>query len=223
VPRKQPKPTSGRLPLITRILDAAPDIKVREVVAPARLNNLPVAVRDVFGDMKIKWAANRAWGLSFTLGQEDCVTLGHRRGDHLCTHPSLFGLTPAEAERLLCIQLEGTLLHELGHAVFDLYLQDHKGFKEAATAALADGPPSTYRGQDANGMSAEDLLHEMFAEAFRYWCHADADLRAAQPAWDALATRVADNAGTHTGAASMKRRNNFNGSATGTLCALNRA
>ena len=181
--------------LSTRILDAAPDIRVEEIVYPARLRQIPANVRRVFAPLYIEWAPNRAWGSSFQLGA-DRVTIGHRRGDHLATFPWLHDLAEKEAERLLRLQIAGTLLHELGHAIFDLYLQTHKGFKSAAQAAIHDGAPSTYRGQDVTGMSPEDLLHEMFAEAFRYWCHNDPDLRESLPAWTALAEDVVNYANT---------------------------
>lgn len=182
-----------RTALTNRILDAATDITVGEVVAQPRLKRIPPHVRALFSEMLIEWAPNRAWGLSFKLGAPS-VTVGHRRGDHIATYPWLHNLTPNDAERLLCAQIEGTLLHELGHAIFDLYLEAHNGYVLAAKAALTDGPPSSYRGQDVTTMAAEDLLHEMFAEAFRYWCHNDDTIKSMQPAWTQLVNAVVDYA-----------------------------
>jgi hypothetical protein len=191
--RKKPSSTT-QTALTKRILDAATDITVGEVVAQPRLKRIPPHVRALFSEMLIQWAPNRAWGLSFKLGAPS-VTVGHRRGDHIATYPWLHNLTPNDAERLLRLQIEGTLLHELGHAIFDQYLRNHDdGMKRAAKAALSDGAPSSYRGQDVSGMAPEDLLHEMFAEAFRYWCHNDPDLRESMPAWTSLVNDVVANA-----------------------------
>ena len=182
-----------RTPLTQRILDADADIQVKEIVDPRRLKQLPPRIRDLFGAMLVKWAPKRAWGLSFQIG-DPTVIVGHRRGDHIATFPWLHDLSANEAERLLRLQIEGTLLHELGHAVFDLYLKDHNGYAQAAQAALKDDPPSSYRGQDVDQMDAKELLHEMFAEAFRYWCHNDAELVATYPTWHALVDDAVANA-----------------------------
>jgi len=193
MPKHTNKPTSKRPALTQRILDAADDVHVVEIVDGRRLRRIPPNVRRLFAPMVVKWAPNRAWGMSFQLG-DPTVTVGHRRGDHVATFPWLHNLSPDDAERLLCAQIEGTLLHELGHAIFDLYLQDYDGYKQAAQAALSDGAPSSYRGQDVDGMEPEELLHEMFAEAFRYWCHDDATLRVEFPAWSTLAEQAVLNA-----------------------------
>jgi hypothetical protein len=191
--KRKPTHDTDRTDLTQRILDATRDIRVDEIVSHARLARIPTRVRAAFAPMLVAWAPNRAWGMSFQLG-DPTVTVGHRRGDHIATFPWLHDLSPDDAERLLCAQIEGTLLHELGHAIFDLYLQDHDGYKQAAQAAIIDGAPSSYRGQEVDGMAPEELLHEMFAEAFRYWCHGDPTLRTNMPAWDALADAVVQNA-----------------------------
>jgi hypothetical protein len=191
--RKKPNSTT-QTALTKRILDAADNIRVVEIIDAGRLKQIPPNVRRLFSQMFLAWAPNRAWGTSFQLG-DDTVTVGHRRGDHIATFPWLHSFSPNDAERLLRLQIEGTLLHELGHAIFDQYLRNHDdGMKRAAKAALSDGAPSSYRGQDVSGMAPEDLLHEMFAEAFRYWCHNDPDLRESMPAWTSLVNDVVANA-----------------------------
>lgn len=185
--------------LRNRILDAAPGIHVAEVVHPARTDRLPPAVKAAFAGMTIQWEANRSWGKSFHIGDKT-VLLGHRQGDHLTTYPHLYGITEAQAEEMLRVQIEGTLLHELGHAMLDGVLDANPGeykrvYQEIAMAALADGAVSTYRGHEIGGkrlqpLSSHDKLHEMFAEAFRYWCHQDAELKRAFPNWHATVDRV---------------------------------
>lgn len=179
--------------LTQRILDCADDMRVCEIVDQTRMDALPANIAALFGPMQVVWGPNRSWGLSFQIG-DPCVTIGHRRGDHLATYPWLHNLSAKEAERLLCAQIEGTLLHELGHAIFDLYLKAHDGYKQAAKAALKDGPPSAYRGHEIENMSANELLHEMFAESFRYWCHRDDNLQAMFPTWDRLVSDAVDYA-----------------------------
>ena len=187
--RKNSPRDNYRTTLTERILDAADGVRVHEIVHKERMRKLPAPLRTSFSNMVIQWNPNRAWGSSFALGDTH-VNIGHRRGDHLATYPWLFDLSANDAERLLCLQLEGTLLHELGHAVFDEYLKEHPGYPEAARAALKDGPPSAYRGQDVANMDPDDLLHEMFAEAFRYWCHHDTTIRAQLPHWMAMVDQV---------------------------------
>lgn len=197
MPTKQSKSTT-RTPLTERILAAAPGIKVAEIVDSSRMARLPSALQRFFGNMEVEWATNRAWGSSFQLGATT-VTLGHRRGDHLATYPWLYDFSATDAERLLRLQLEGTLLHELGHAVFDSYLRTGApGYREAAQAALTDGAPSAYRGQDVSGMDPDDVLHEMVAEAFRYWCHHDNTIQERLPNWMAFIDRVVSRASTTT-------------------------
>lgn len=175
--------------LTQRILDCADDILVSEIVFPDRLAKIPPNIRQLYARMVIQWANNRSWGLSFNLGDKH-VTLGHRRGDHLATYPWLHNLTKNDAEILIRSQIEGTLLHELGHAVFDVYLLDHDGYREAAQAVLADDVPSSYRGQEPDGKDDYLKLHELVAEAFRYWCHADPKLQKALPHWHAFIDKM---------------------------------
>ena len=137
--------------------------------------------------MKILWDNNRSWGKSFQIGDKG-VLIGHRRGDHIASYPHLHGLTDEQAGEYLRVSIEGTLLHELGHAVLDqLRKKDKHIMRDIAKVALnAESPMSTYRGHDPEQMSAEALLHEIFAEAFRYWCHNDPTLREQFPMWHQL-------------------------------------
>ncbi len=172
-----------------RILSADPTLRVDEIVLPNLMRPLSKGIADKFGEMTIDWQPNRAWGLSFRLGVDDKLKLGHRRGDHLATHPYLSGFSGAEAERILRIQVGGTAMHELGHALFDDYLEaegERAVMRRAAMAALEDGALSDYRGMRTEGMSDEDILHEMFAEAFRYMVTGDSRIRRTFPHWAAL-------------------------------------
>lgn len=186
------------LTLRERILEADPTLRVRDIVRSKLLAQVPKAVRESFLRMRIDWQPNRAWGTSFQIG-EASVKLGHRQGDHLASYPQVHGLTDERSEELLRLQVEGVLLHELGHAILDRALSDArrtpKLWKQMAEAALADGAPSTYRGHCVGGrcltaLSPNDVLHEMFAEAFRWWAHHDPDVRRGLPYWTALIDSV---------------------------------
>lgn len=167
-----------------RILNAESGIRVGEIVLPAHLRQISPHTQKSFLDMRIEWMGNRSWGESFKIGAKT-VRLGHRRGDHIATYPHLYGLTAIEAEELLKRSLEGTLLHELGHALLDasprLFEQ-----RRLLEVAQAEGSFSTYHGHDPEGMGLRDVLHEVFAEAFRYWCMDDSILRAEFPRWHRL-------------------------------------
>lgn len=174
----------------TRILAGDDTLTVREIVLPELMKPLPLGLRDEFGDMRIEWMPNRAWGLSFALGEER-VRLGHRRGDHLAMYPRLTGYTDAEATRVLRVQIGGTLLHELGHAVLDAYLEQHPtAMQEVMAAALKDGVFSDYRGMTGDAMPSEDAAHEMWAEAFRYLLHGDARMARTFPHWKQFYAKV---------------------------------
>lgn len=167
------------LTLRERILLADPDLKVSDIVKTP-LNRLPAKVSKTFLSMRIRWGDNRFWGTSFHLGDE-FVGLGHRRGDHYATFPEIHGVSERQAEEVLRAQLEGTLLHELGHAVLDAAGAVDEWGPALARAALEDGAPSTYYGHGK--MAVEDQLHEMFAEAFRYWVTGHASVERELPTW----------------------------------------
>ena len=170
-----------------RILDCDPTMYVRDIVSYDNISRLPDHIGEQFMSMKVLWDNNRSWGKSFNLGDKG-VLIGHRRGDHIASYPHLHGLSEEDATEYLRRSIEGTLLHELGHAVLDHLRKRRKGImKEIGKVALDGEPPiSTYRGHDPEQMSGEQLIHEIFAEAFRYWCHDDPQLRAQFPRWHQL-------------------------------------
>ncbi len=152
--------------LRTRLLAADPSLLVREVVHPQILELVGAPIAPIFGQMHIAWQPNRAWGHSFQLGTDKFVRLGHRRGDHVASYPQVHGLTSRQAEEFLRLQVEGTLVHELGHAVLDAAgaVAGQRAFREAVAQRLP--PPSTYEGLES--LQGFDLFHEQFAEAFRW-------------------------------------------------------
>lgn len=157
--------------LRTRILNAAP-VTVEEIVSLEVAQKLEEPIRAGFLSMRVRWADNRSWGRSFKLGDQE-VVLGHRRGDHVASRPWVHGLSPDEAGEFLRVQVEGTALHELGHAVLDAY-QAIVGEREFGAflhglkeSVLVEGPTSSYFGHDPN-VSWNDALHEVYAEALRY-------------------------------------------------------
>lgn len=180
-----------------RILTADPTLKVKDIVRPKLLSRLPKSIARQVGAMKIDWQPNRLWGISYQLG-DATIRLGHKLGDHVASFPHVNGLSDAQAGEVLRIEVEGPILHETGHAVFDRAMAnsgDTRGwYMEAARAAVKDGAPSTYRGQCVGGrgdaLSTDDKLHEMFAEAFRYWCHHDRQIAQAMPTWTALCSKA---------------------------------
>jgi hypothetical protein len=170
---------------LQRILLAAPNMRVDEIVSSNLLNALPKHIRDPFAAMKIVWADNRSWGESFQWGSKS-VKVGHRRGDHLAMHPHLFGVDSKDAEAILCVQIEGTILHELGHSLLDRALKrDPKIMRACVSLMNTEGPMSTYVGHD-KGMSEVDKAHEAFAEGFRYAVHQDRTLMKKYPGWHEL-------------------------------------
>lgn len=167
-----------------QILQADPNLRVRDVVSPKILARLPPNIRHLFGPMHIRWANNRSWGLSFQLGDET-VTVGHRRGDHVAGLPEAHGISADVAGDYLRKQVEGTLLHELGHAVIDAAPREAVGAARQVTRGHP--PPSTYEGHDVHAMSAFDLFHERMAEAIRWWLADPALVEARWPTWGGAA------------------------------------
>lgn len=170
---------------LQRILSATPNMRVDEIVSSSLLDALPKRIRGPFAAMKIVWSDNRSWGESFQWGSKS-VKVGHRRGDHFAMHPHLFGVDPKDAEAILCIQIEGTILHELGHSLLDEALKrDPKIMRACVNMMNIKGPMSTYIGHDKR-MSEADKAHEAFAEAFRYAIHQDKTLMRRYPGWHEL-------------------------------------
>jgi len=152
--------------LRNQILAADPGLRVRDILHPEIAQRLPSAIAAVFMPMRVVWANNRSWGLSFRLG-DPTVTVGHRRGDHVAGLPEAHGYSPQAAAEFLRKEVVGTLLHELGHAVVDAAPRD--AVEAAASVTRGVQPPSTYEGHDVAAMSPFDLFHERMAEAIRWW------------------------------------------------------
>lgn len=133
-------------------------------------DSMPMPIAACLSEMEVEWIDNRTWGLSFQFG-DAAVRLGHRMGDHLATRPDIYGMSDYAAAELLRLQLEGVILHETGHAVLDKVLQgvnDPDALWDQLIVEMHDEPPiSTYTGHSAN-MSERDILHEIFAESFKY-------------------------------------------------------
>ena len=146
-----------------------PNLHVSDLVSEGVLDRLHPGWRDLFSRMRIVWLPNRVWGLSFQFGDK-VVRVGHKKGHHIAQHPEVHGISEETAETILRLEVEGTLLHELGHALFDA----HRGVAPAITTAFqgaleSNGPVSSYEGMDVNAMSADDVLHENVAEAVRWY------------------------------------------------------
>ena len=168
-----------------RILAADDSLLVCEIIAPERMAALGDVLSAAFAAMRVEWLDSRVWGQSFTMGDE-VVYLGHRRGDHVATHPHLHGLDNETAGELLRLQLEGTLLHELGHAILDASPVRARVLTACGVLLRTEGAVSSYLGMTAKRGSAADVRHEAFAEAVRYWCHHDKKLRTRYPGWHTL-------------------------------------
>lgn len=181
--------------VLSAILNSEP-VFVSDLVDPRLLSRLSEDVRENFLEKTVQWENARAWGHSFSFGDKT-ISLGHRRGDHLSTHPHLYGLTEEQAFRILQYQLEGTLLHELGHALLDAFPSDLFSYTMTAIPKCVrkEGALSTYKGMDPEGISHVDVAHEQFAEAFRYWCHDNPLLRKRFPMWHRLVDQVLESAG----------------------------
>jgi hypothetical protein len=170
-----------------RILAADETLRARDILLPEATRCLPDVIARPFGAMTIKWLDNRTWGQSFELGAK-VVHLGNRRGDHLATHPHLYGVEAKEAERILRAQVGGTLVHELGHALVEsLPKEVQQTVLSVADSLCRRDGMSTYgynMPHKPNDPYAQ--AHECLAEAFRYWCHADERLRQQYPGWHQL-------------------------------------
>lgn len=140
------------------ILSSDPTLLVSDVV----FEQTAKALGDLWShvkSMRIEWVPERLWGREFRFG-DPYLQLGRRSGHHLFTHPTLFGVSDVQAEKLLRAEVEGTILHEIGHAVERAMTR--AGYWTAGQlheAAEQSDPPSHYDDSDA----------EVFAEAFRYW------------------------------------------------------
>ena len=163
-----------------QILRADPSLRVRDIVSPTILARLPPSICSAFASMRVVWANNRAWGLSFSLGDAS-VTVGHRRGDHVSGLPEAHGISRRTASEYLRKQVEGTLLHELGHAIIDA--TPREAIAAAQSVTRGQPPPSTYEGHDVEAMSEFDLFHERMAESIRWWLAAPQLVETQWPAW----------------------------------------
>lgn len=169
-----------------RIVNGESDIRVCEVVSDAVRQRMAPEIARVFGHMRIEWLNNRSWGLSFAWG-DDVVRVGHKRGHHIAQMPAAHGISAAIADEIVRLEVEGTLLHELGHALLDMH-----GLHMLALAQTCydrEGPCTTYEGQTPASASIQDRLHECFAEAVR-WHLMGAAFKGAYPMWDAVAAYV---------------------------------
>ncbi len=173
------------------ILDAAPGLKVKQVVQPAVLARLSPKVRRAFETKEIEWGDDRGiWGLSFSL-RDSGVRIGHRKGDHIAQHPKAHGMSDQEASRILCLHIEGVLLHELGHAILDTL--DQEDLDYFAQMASNWDPVSTYEGH-GDTSTAVDVFHERFADAFRWWVTNPNYIKQLSASWAALCKVVLDSA-----------------------------
>lgn len=143
------------------ILAAKPGIKVGRVVSPAVLACLPKRLRAFFANLVIQWRKDReVWGLSFEL-DETTVQLGHFKGHHIATNPEVCGFSRELADEILRIEVEGVLLHELGHCIYTAF--EHAGIKNLArrwaVALQSEGVASTYGAKSAPEGAAEAVRY----------------------------------------------------------------
>ena len=153
--------------LTQRILNSDPGIRVDEIVEAQALTQLPPRIGQRFADKVIKWRNDReVWGLSFDLIRSTYIPHGSMKGHHLADRPDYLGMSDADGEWVLVKEVEGTLTHELGHAVFGCYEQfygptRYQELRKALKhASKREGLASTYGGAD---------LHEVFSENMRLW------------------------------------------------------
>ena len=155
-----------------RILAADDSLTVGDVVDPDLLEVVPEAIAQAFADLVIAWGPDRAWGEEPILGKDTSITLGHRRGHHIAAHPEWVGYSTEDAAEILRTEIEGTLLHELGHAIWRIAVEADKGLAAQLREAIeADGPVTDYLG---HGNAKRDAAQEQWAEAFRWWVSAGA-------------------------------------------------
>jgi len=173
--------------LRTRILDADDTLRVAEILQELDAD-VPVEIGAQFLALTVRWGDERFWGEAPKLGAESHITLGSKRGHHIAMHPDLAGWDDDDASEILRIEVEGTLLHELGHCLLDAAIEsDAEVMRVVEAAAKAEPGVSTYAGA---GERKRDRLHEQFAEAFRWW-HADPDGFADRfPSWDDAVAEV---------------------------------
>ena len=151
-----------------RILNSDPTLCVADIVSPPVFRRLHPRWALSFAAMKVEWIPNRVWGLSFRWG-DSAVRIGHKRGHHIAQHPEAHGISPGVAEEVIRLETEGVLLHELGHALFDVHrFADAEVTRGFQTAMARHGHVSTYQGMEPTSMSADDILHENVAEAVRW-------------------------------------------------------
>ena len=153
--------------LTERILNGDPGVRVTEIVEPAALAQLPPGIRARFDSKTIRWRKDReVWGLSFDLTRAQYIEHGSMKGHHLADRPDYLGMSEADARWVLVKEIEGTLTHELGHAVLQAYerLEGPARYKDVRRSLQAavdrEGFASTYGGLD---------LHEAFSENMRLW------------------------------------------------------
>jgi len=162
-----------------KILAADSGLTVADIVDLDLLAELPEAIVEAFSPLRVVWGKNRFWGKEAFLGKEDHIELGHKRGHHVAAHPAWAGFEVEDAAEILRVELEGTLLHELGHSVLHIAMADEPDVMVAVKQAMEqDGPVTEYYGQ-----TERDVADEQFAEAFRWWVVGGESFEAENPAW----------------------------------------
>lgn len=185
--------------LLDRLLRADPGVLVKDVIDRSIARTIPATVWANFGCRPIDWRDDReVWGLSFDLLRSESVQLGHVRGHHIASRPEYVGLTPKQAEWIVRREVEGTLLHELGHAVWEFALRqlppgEVQGVRGELRGALdEEGVPSTYAGDDEE--AAAEMFRWYLASPKRF--RRDAPRQAAVVEWALKATDAAVRSGS---------------------------
>ena len=150
-----------------RLLHSDPNITVSMIMHNAAPVNLPSWLINTVWPMAITWGHNRNWGLSYTLGVDSTLTLGHVRGHHIGTNPTALGLSEEAALIIMCLELQGVILHETGHAVLDAAQKADPDITELLDLFDTVALPSTYKGHGL--LNGYDRHHECFAETFRWY------------------------------------------------------